>query len=146
MAAGVPFLVAISIAVDSAHLTTQVKEQCSRRRWWIPVKGVPGEGVPIARGISKASGVAPAGKYNAFSFWVGRIAAGRVHFGIELGRRELTELAAAEALTAEGGRLAWRPIPGRQNHRFDCAGYAIFARNFRRLTRTPQAFPRLRAV
>lgn len=135
------------VAVDAGFLTSQVKAQTARRRWWVPVVGRSGEGLPIARGISKASGVAPVGKYNTMSFWAGRVAAGKVHFGMDLDRRALTELAAAEALTAgKSGGLTWQPIPGRQNHRSDCANYAIFARNFRRLTRTPQAFPRLRAV
>ena len=60
---------------------------------------------------------------------------------MEIDRRTMQELAAAEALTAGStGALTWTPIPGRQNHRWDCANYAIAARHFRRLSRSTRPF------
>ena len=123
------------VCVDSGHLATQVRAQCSRRRWWVAVKGQGGEGVPIVRGIAR-SGAAPVGKNNSSAFWSGRVSSGKVHFGMNLDRRTMTELAAAQSLVAGStGALTWEPIPGRQDHRWDSARYAIAARNFRRLTR-----------
>ena len=42
--AGLPVSV---VSVDSGWSTTAVRRETARRRWWIPCKGIPGEGRPI---------------------------------------------------------------------------------------------------
>lgn len=32
------------VSVDAGHLTTSVRQQCARRRWWLPVVGRAGRG------------------------------------------------------------------------------------------------------
>ena len=113
--------------------TTDVRRECANRRWWLPVVSRAGEGKPIARRAG-ATGVMTAGKDDGAGLWSAKIAAGRVRFPAEINRRQLAELAAAECLTAEGGRLAWRVIEGRQNHYWDSALLAVHARHFRPLT------------
>ena len=117
------------VSVDSGFLTGTVKAQCARRRWWIPTVGRAGSGQPIAKVIGK-SGLAVVGKDDAASWWTGRIDADRVQLPRTITRRETAELLAAEALTAEGGALRWRPIEGRPNHLWDAALLALHARHF----------------
>ena len=129
------------VSVDAGYLTSAVRDQCRRRRWWIPTVGRPGEAVPLARPLNRQSGIATMGTNDSSAYWAGRIDAGRVHFPQAITRPELAELAAAEALTAEGGALKWRPLPGRTaNHRWDAARLAIHARHFRTLRADRQPF------
>ena len=121
------------ISVDGGFLTSTVKAQCARRRWWIPTIGRAGTGQPIARVIG-ASGLAVLGKDDSASWWTGRIDADRVQLPRTINRKEIGELLAAEALTAEGGALRWRQIEGRPNHLWDAALLAVHARHFRPLT------------
>ena len=118
------------VTVDAGYLTSSVKRECKRRRWWIPTVGRSQDGIPIARRIG-VSGIAVLGKNDAASWWSGRVAVGRVHFRETLSIDDLTNLAAAEALTNEKGVLRWRPVPGRLNHLWDCALMAIHARHYR---------------
>ena len=129
--AGLPVSV---VSVDAGFSTTDVRRQCSRRRWWLPVVGRAGEGKPIAKRPGP-TGILTLGKDDASGWWSARVAAGRVHFPQTITRSQLAEFAAAEALTAEGGALRWRPVEGRQNHLWDAALLAIHARHFRPLTR-----------
>ena len=73
------------------------------------------------------------GKDDACQWWASRVAAGRVQLPATLSRTDIGELCGAEALTAEGGRLAWRPVEGRANHGWDAATLAIHARHCRPL-------------
>ena len=129
--AGLPVSI---VRVDAGFLTSDVRRECSRRRWWIPAVGRAGEGKPLAKRISAASGLATVGKDNAASWWSGRAASGNVHLPREITRPEIAEMCAAEALTATGGKLAWKRIEGRSNHLFDASLYAIHSRHFRPLT------------
>ena len=117
------------VSVDAGYLTSNVRDQCARRRWWIPVVGRAGSGQPIAKVIG-ASGIAVLGKDDCASWWTGRIDADRVQLPRTITRRETGELLAAEALTAEGGALRWRPIEGRPNHLWDAALLAVHSRHF----------------
>ena len=128
--AGLPVSV---VSVDAGFSTTDVRRQCQRRRWWLPVVGRGGAGKPIAKRPGP-SGVCTLGKDDACQWWASRVAAGRVQLPATLSRTDIGELCAAEALTAEGGRLAWRPVEGRANHGWDAATLAIHARHFRPLT------------
>ena len=121
------------VSVDAGFLTGSVKAQCARRRWWVPCVGRAGTGQPIARVIGK-SGLAVVGKDDAASWWTGRIDANRVQVPRTISRKEIGELLAAEALTAEGGALRWRQIEGRPNHLWDAALLAVHSRHFRPLT------------
>ncbi len=121
------------VSVDAGFLTSNVTRESARRRWWVPTVGRAGDGKAIARPIG-GSGIATLGTDDAAAWWSGRIAAGKVHFPRTLTRADLADLAAAEALTAEGGALRWRPVEGRSNHRWDSALLAIHARHFRTLT------------
>ena len=112
------------ISVDGGFLTSTVKAQCARRRWWVPTIGRAGTGQPIARVIG-ASGLAVLGKDDCASWWSGRIDADRVQLPQTINRKEIGELLAAEALTAEGGALRWRQIEGRPNHLWDAALLAV---------------------
>ena len=123
------------VSVDAGFLPTNVKAECVKRRWWVPTVGRAGAGIPIAKRIG-ASGSSTAGKDDLSAWWSGRVAAGRVHLPADISRRHVAELCAAEALTAEGGALRWRPIDGRANHRWDAALMAIHARHFRTLAGT----------
>ena len=134
--AGLPVSV---VSADAGFLPTNVKAECAKRRWWVPAVGRSGAGIKIARKIG-ASGSSTAGKDDLSSWWSGRVAAGRVHRPADISRRHVAELCAAEALTAEGGALKWRPIEGRQNHRWDAALMAIHARHFRTLSRSTRPF------
>ena len=78
-----------------------------------PTIGRAGTGQPIARVIG-ASGLAVLGKDDSASWWTGRIDADRVQLPRTINRKEIGELLAAEALTAEGGALRWRQIEGRR--------------------------------
>ena len=127
------------VSVDAGFLTSTVKEQCARRRWWIPTIGRAGTGQPIARVIG-ASGLAVLGKDDCASYWTGRIEADRVKTPQTISRKEIGELLAAEALTAEGGALRWRQIEGRANHLFDAALLAVHSRHFRPLTAARRPF------
>ena len=117
------------VSVDAGYLTAAVKTQCARRRWWIACVGRAGSGQPIAKVIGH-SGLAVLGKDDAAAWWSGRIDADRVQLPRTISRREIGELLAAEALTAEGGALRWRPIEGRPNHLWDAALLALHARHF----------------
>ena len=67
-----------------------------------PLRGAPGpSGILHRREKTIAAG-----------WWAARIAADRVSFPPTITRQQLAELAAAEALTAEGGALRWRVIEG----------------------------------
>ena len=127
------------VSVDAGYLTSNVKTQCARRRWWIPVVGRAGTGQPIAKVIG-ASGIAVLGQDDCASWWAGRVEAGRVQTPQTISRKEIGELLAAECLTAVGGALRWRPIDGRQNHSWDAALLAIHARHFRPLTASRRPF------
>ena len=127
------------VSVDSGFLTATVKAQCGRRRWWIPTIGRAGTGQAIARQIGK-SGLAVLGKDDCASWWTGRIDADRVKTPQTISRKELSELCAAEALTAVGGAVRWRQIEGRPNHLWDAALLAIHARHFRPLTASRRPF------
>ena len=127
------------VSVDAGFLTSTVKAQCARRRWWVPTIGRAGTGQPIARVIG-ASGLAVLGKDDSASWWTGRIDADRVQLPQTINRKEIGELLAAEALTAEGGALRWRQIEGRPNHLWDAALLAIHARHFRPLTAARRPF------
>ena len=127
------------ISVDAGYLTASVKAQCARRRWWIPVVGRAGTGQPIAKVIG-ASGIAVLGKDDCASWWTGRIDANRVQTPQTISRKEIGELLAAEALTAEAGALRWRQIENRENHYWDSALLAIHSRHFRPLTATRRPF------
>ena len=50
------------VSVDAGFLTSTVKKECQRRRWWIPTVGRAGAGIPIAKRISQTTGIATAGK------------------------------------------------------------------------------------
>ena len=118
------------VGVDAGFLTSHVQRQCGRRRWWCAVVSRSGDGKPIARRPGP-TGICTAGKDESAALWVGKLSAGRVHLPLTMGRRELTELAAAESLTVRAGRLKWEPIPGRQNHRWDAGLLCLWARAFR---------------
>ena len=128
--AGLPVSV---VSVDAGFSTTDVRRQCANRRWWLPVVGRAGEGKPIAKRPGP-SGICTLGKDDASGWWSARVGADRVSFPPTITRQQLAELAAAEALTAEGGSLRWRPVEGRANHLWDSAILAIHARHFRPLT------------
>ena len=121
------------VSVDAGYLTATVKSQCARHRWWIPTVGRAGTGQAIARPIGQ-SGLAVLGKDDAAAWWTGRIDADRVKTPQAISRKEIGELLAAEALTAEAGALRWRQIEQRENHYWDSALLAIHARHFRPLT------------
>ena len=127
------------VSLDAGFLTSTVKAQCARRRWWVPTVGRAGTGQPIAKVIG-ASGIAVLGKDNSASWLVGRIDADRVKTPQTISRKEIGELLAAEALSAEGGALRWRQIEGRPNHLWDSALLAIHARHFRPLTASRRPF------
>ena len=127
------------VSVDAGYLTSNVKTQCARRRWWIPVVGRAGTGQPIAKVIG-ASGIAVLGQDDCASWWAARVDADRVKTPQTISRKEIGELLAAECLTAVGGALRWRPIDGRQNHSWDAALLAIHARHFRPLTASRRPF------
>ena len=121
------------VSCDAGFLTGTVKAECARRRWWVPTIGRAGTGQPIARVFGK-SGLAVLGKDDCASWWSGRIGADRVQLPRTINRKEIGELLAAEALTAEGGALRWRQIEGRPNHLWDAALLAVHSRHFRPLT------------
>ena len=122
------------VSVDAGFLTSVVKSQCARRRWWVATVGRSGSARAIASTVGK-SGLAVLGKDDAASWWTGRIDAGRVQLPATISRRETAELLAAECLTAvAGGALRWRTIENRENHYWDSALHALHARNFRPLT------------
>ena len=129
------------VSVDAGFLTSHVQRECSRRRWWIPTVGRVGQ-MPIARRMG-SSGIAVLGKNDAAATWSGMVAAGRVHLPREITRQQIAELCAAEALTAEGGALRWKPIDHRPNHRWDAGLLALHGRTFRPLGNAPR---RLRLV
>ena len=133
------------VSIDAGYLTADVRRQCSRRRWWVPTVGRAGDGKPIARAISRTSGVCTLGADDAKSWWTGRVRDGHVHLPMTIDRPTIGQLCAAEALTAEGGKLRWRPVEGRPNHYFDAACLALHSRRFRPLTR-PRRPLRLVAV
>ena len=122
------------VSVDAGFLTSDVRRQCSRRRWWLSVVGRAGDGKPIAKRIGP-SGIATLGKDDASAWWSGRCAAAMVRLPAGIARAEIAELCAAEALTVDAGRLRWKPIEGRQNHSWDAALLAIHGRHFRPLAR-----------
>ena len=121
--------------IDAGFLTQTVQRQCGRRRWWIPCVGRGGAGKPIARRRG-SSGLCVCGKDDASSLWTGKVSTGTVRLPWTIGKVHVAELVAAEVLVAERGALRWRPVPGRQNHRWDAALMALHSRHFRRLTRT----------
>ena len=127
------------VSVDAGFLTSDVQSQCSKRRWWIPTVGRAGGGKPIARRLGP-SGIATLGKDNGNSWWSGRVEAGGVHLPRTVSRTEIAEMCASEVLTAEGGALRWRPIPGIPNHYWDCAILAVHARHFRTLSARRRPF------
>ena len=87
------------------------------------------QGKPIAKRIG-SSGIAVLGKDDASAWWAARVQAGDVFLPATISRPEIGELCAAEALTVDGGKLSWKPIEGRQNHRWDCALLAVHGRHF----------------
>ena len=89
---------------------------------------------------SEKSGLAVLGKDDAASWWTGRVDADRVKTPQTISRKEIGELLAAEALTAEGGALRWRQIEGRANHLFDAALLCVHSRHFRPLTASRRPF------
>ena len=133
------------VGIDAGYLTDTVRRQCGQRRWWVATVGRAGQGIPLARGMSAKSGLATMGKDDANAWWSGRCATGHVHLPLDIGRRHVAELCAAEALTSDRGALKWKPIAGRQNHRWDAATLCVFGRHYRRLTGARRPF-RLVAV
>ena len=131
------------VSVDAGYLTGDVKRQVNRRRWWIPTVGRAGEGKPIARRMSSTSGLCTLGADDGKAWWTGKVQAGNVHLPMTIDRPTIGQLCAAEALTAEGGKLRWRQVEGRQNHLFDCAVLAVHSRRYRTLGRSTR---RLRLV
>ena len=127
------------VSVDAGYLTSTVLAQCSKRRWWVPTVGRAGAGKPIARRLGP-TGIATLGKDDANSWWSGRVETGNVHFPRSISRTELTEIAASEVLTAEGGALRWRPVDGIQNHLWDSAILAVHGRHFRPMSRHQRPF------
>ena len=128
------------VSVDAGFQTARVRRQCSMRRWWLPVVGRAGEGRPLARRIGP-SGIATMGADDASAFWSGRVGAGRVALPDGIDRPTIRELCASEALTSEGGKLAWRPVDAHAaNHLWDGAKLAIHARHFRPLARRQRPF------
>ena len=121
------------VSVDAGFLTSVVKSQCSRRRWWIACVGRSGSARAIASTVGK-SGLAVLGKDDAATWWAGRVDSGRVQLPATVSRRETAELLAAECLTAVGGALRWRPIEGRPNHLWDACLLAVHGRHFRTMT------------
>ena len=65
---------------------------------------------------------------------VGRVAGGHVRLPVTITRPDVAEMCASEVLTAEWGRLVWRPVPGRANHLWDGACLAVHGRRFRPLS------------
>ena len=127
------------VSVDCGFLTSSVRSQCSKRRWWIPTVGRAGAGKPIARRIG-SSGIATLGKDDGCSWWSGRVETGNVHLPRHISRTEIGELCASEVLTAEGGALRWRPVDGIQNHLWDSAILSIHARHYRTLSARRKPF------
>lgn len=80
------------------------------------------------------SGLCTLGKNDAAAQWAGMVAAGRVHLPQTISRQQIAELAAAEALVAEGGSLKWRVVDNRPNHRWDCGLLCLHSRAYRPLT------------
>ena len=117
------------VSVDAGFLTSEVRRQCGKRRWWVPTVGRAGEGKPIAKRIG-SSGIAVLGKDDASAWWAARVQAGDVYLPATISRPEIGELCAAEALTVDGGKLSWKPIEGRANHRWDAALLAVHGRHF----------------
>ena len=122
------------IAVDAGYLTQTIRDQCAKRRWWIPVVGRSGDGIPAARSVSRSSGLATAGKHDLSAWWSSAVRAGRVLLPWSITRADISDLCAGEHLTVDGGRIVWRPVPGRSNHRWDAALLALFGRRFRTLS------------
>ena len=127
------------VSVDAGFLTSDVKKQCARRRWWVPTVGRAGSAKPIARRLGP-TGIATLGKDNGNSWWSGRVEAGAVHLPRTISRSEIAELCASEVLVSEGGALRWRPVDGVQNHYFDSAILSIHGRHYRTLTARRRPF------
>ena len=117
--AGLPVSV---VSVDAGFSTGDVRKQCSRRRWWVPVVSRAGDGKPIARAFNAAAGVTTAGKDDTCAWWSGRIAADRVHLPREITRSEIAEMCAAEALTIDRGKLRWTSIESRAANHLSARG------------------------
>ena len=134
------------ISVDAGFLTSTVKRQCHRRgnrmTWWVATVGRAGEGKPIAKRIGP-TGLATMGKDDVCAWWSGRVNAGHVRLPADITRSQIAELCAAEALTAEGGKLRRRAVENRPNHAWDAAGLAVHSRHFHPLGRLTR---RLRLV
>ena len=122
------------VAVDAGFLTDKVRQACAARRWWCPVKGVPGSAIPIARPRAGATGLHAMGAWDASAQWSAAVAGGRVRLPATLTRRELAELVAGNVLRVEAGALKWCEVPGRQDHYFDAAKLCIWARRWRTVT------------
>ena len=127
------------ISVDCGYLTSTVKEQCSKRRWWLPTVGRAGAGKPIAKRVG-ASGICTIGKDDASAWWSGRIESGNVRLPRHITRPEVAELAASEVLVAEAGALRWRKVDGIENHYWDAALNSIHGRFFRTLSARRRPF------
>ena len=128
------------VSVDAGFSTARVRRQCEQRRWYLPVVGRAGEGRPLARRVGP-SGICTMGADDASAFWSGRVGSGRVALPETIDRPTIRELCASEALTSEGGRLAWRPVDAHgANHLWDGAKLAIHARHFRPLARRVRPF------
>lgn len=77
----------------------------------------PGRRGEADREAHRQSGIAVLGKDDASAWWAAGVQAGDVFLPATISRPEIGELCAAEALTVDGGRLTWKPIEARQNHR-----------------------------
>ena len=66
-------------SIDAGFLTSSVRRECAKRRWWLPVIGRATDGTPIAS-RPKSSGLCTCGKTDSASWWTGKVGAGRVHF------------------------------------------------------------------
>ena len=122
------------VGVDAGYLTDRVTSECWSRRWWAPVKGVPGGNVPIARARPGQTGLHPMGSWDASAQWTAAVAGGRVHLPATITRRDVAELCAGNVLRVEAGALRWCNVPGRQDHLFDAAKLCMWARRWRTVT------------
>ena len=141
-----PTCMMLDAGFQTAHVLAAAKRLDNRSCWVVPIVGRATEGAPIVRPMNRQTGIAPVGTVATKNAWAAALRSGRVSFAAHLSRRQVAELTVSEALTREGYRLVWRPTKIARNDGFDASCYAVAGRHFRRTSRAPQVFPRLRAV